>query len=127
MRRAAASLVLGAVAVAAAAPAAALFDRPAVQVAGTTFTAATLEPPGVPSVVWTCSGVNATGTMSWPASPSTFVQGYRVYSAGALLGSTASTTITVSARRNDRLTLQVEAFAHNWSSGRRTVNTRATC
>ena len=126
-RGGAAAVVAVALAVAVAAPAAALFRRPGVQVAGNTFTAATLSSPGQPTVTWTCAGSSATGTMSWAPSASTFVQGYRVYSAGTLLGTTTSTSTTVTARRNDRLTLQVEAYAHNWSSGRATVTTRATC
>ena len=120
-----AGAVTVALVLAAAAPASALFTAPGATVSGNTFTAATLRPAGAPTVTWTCSGNAASGTMTWSASPSTFVQGYRVYAGGSLLGSTSATTITLAAGRRERLTLDVEAYAHGWSSTRTSVTTRA--
>ena len=125
MDRVARAAVTVGLVLAVAAPASALFVETGTSVAANTFTAATLQPGGAPTITWTCSGNAATGALTWAASPSTFVQGYRVYAGGSLLGSTAATSITVSAGRKERLTLGVEAYAHGWSSTRTSVTTRA--
>lgn len=125
MRRAAVASAVATAALVLASPAGALFEQRGAQVGGNSFAAATLAPSGPVTVAWTCQGRDATGAVTWTPSPSTFATGYRVLVDGVPVGETAATSVTVAARRGDRLTVEVVALAHSWTSPPQAASTRA--
>lgn len=106
-------------------------------VSANTFSVATLGPAGALSDTWTCPGGYGnnggfTLTLTWPASPSAFVQGYVVSRAPSSGGPwtqiavTASTTVDdTGISKKTAAWYRVVAFAYLWLSSPSDASTTA--
>ena len=105
------------------APAQAAFSR--LTSASATHSSAVLQPPASVSATCAAAGPTSTGTVSWTASPSTFLTGYRITSTPASttqnVAATARTATMTGLTKGLSYTFTVVATYRNWTSATRTT------